>query len=340
MKTLNKALFTIVLLFTAIPSFAQNDDAKNLVKQGIALHDEGKYPEAIAKYQQAIKLDPANSMAQYELAYSLAASGKQKDAIPYLEKLVKIEPKSGAAFDLLGNIYDDDNQADKAIDYYKKGIAGDPEYQRLHYNLAITYLRQKKYVEAEEAAVNAIKLDTKHASSQQVYAIATYRQNKRANSLLAWCSFLMLEPQSKRSSEGYQYIHDLLTSGIAKTGEKATSITMSLGGDSGADDLMFKMAVLAATTDKKNLSATDSLSLQLSEVFKIANEIKGGKDQSFFKNFYADYFKKLAASSHMPAFARIVNLTANSEKNLAWFKENPTAINELETWINTTERKL
>jgi hypothetical protein len=40
MKTLHKTLFAIILLFIAISSFAQTEDAKNLVKQGIALHDE------------------------------------------------------------------------------------------------------------------------------------------------------------------------------------------------------------------------------------------------------------------------------------------------------------
>jgi lipopolysaccharide biosynthesis regulator YciM len=272
------------------------------------------------------------------LAYSLAASGKQKEAIPYLEKLIKMEPKSGAAFDLLGNIYDDDNQADKAVDYYKKGITGDPEYQRLHYNLAITYLRQKKYAEAEEAAINAIKLDPKHASSQRAYAIATYNEKKRSNSILAWCGFLLLEPQSQRSGEAYQYIKSILNYGIKKTGENAVSLTVSdIAQNPG--NLLLQTSILSATLDKKNLSAQDSLSLQLASVFKAAVEYADNKNQTFFKGFYADYFKKLATSNHMPAFTRIIDFTANSEKNLAWFKENPTAISELETWINTTERK-
>ena len=67
----------------------------------------------------------------------------------------------------------------KAIEYYLRGIEGDPEYQRLYFNVAITYYRTGKYAESEKYAVDAIKLDPKHSSSQRVYALATYAQHKR-----------------------------------------------------------------------------------------------------------------------------------------------------------------
>jgi tetratricopeptide (TPR) repeat protein len=93
-------------------------------------------------------------------------------------------------YNLLGNIYDDDNQTDKALGYYQKGIQLDPEYQRLHFNLGITNYRIGKYAEAESNAMQAIKLEANHASSLRLYAMATNKLNKPGRAILGWCSFL------------------------------------------------------------------------------------------------------------------------------------------------------
>jgi tetratricopeptide (TPR) repeat protein len=43
------------------------------IEAGIKLHDAGKFDEAIAKYEEVLRLSPANMTALYELAYSFAA---------------------------------------------------------------------------------------------------------------------------------------------------------------------------------------------------------------------------------------------------------------------------
>lgn len=340
MKTLPKILLIFFLLLFSVNVFGQSsNDASALVKQGVALNDEGKYKEAIDKYKEALKLDPNFLLADYELSYTLFASGRGKEAFPYLEKATsENSPYRAQAYDLLGSIYDDDNQPDKAIEYYKEGIKADTQYQRLHFNLGISYLRKKMYAEAELCAIDAIKLDPKHASSQRVYAIATYYQKKRASSLLAWCSFLLLEPQTKRSGEAYLYVQNILNYGIKKTGEKSITISISPS-ESGSNELIMPIAVLGATSDKKNLTAIDSLQLQLTSVFKILGETEQNKTQTFYSTFFAKYFENLANSAHMPAFARLVSLSAYKERNLKWFKENDTQLTALNNWVEAMERK-
>jgi tetratricopeptide (TPR) repeat protein len=339
MKTLYiLSLFIITLCFSSIAFGQSKEDAKKLVKQGITLHDEGKYVEAIQKYQEAIKIDPENSLAFYEMSYTLFTSGRGKEALPYLEKVLKLDPNSGGAYDMLGSIYDDDNQVERAMDYYMKGIKADPEYQRLHFNVAITYYKLGKYAEAEASATNAIKLDPKHASSQRIYAMATNKQNKLGCSLLAWCSFLLIEPQTKRSTEAMAYVKAIVNKGIKVTGEKSVTLTIDEK-DLNSPNFSMSTAVLAATLDKKGLSSVDSLTFQLTSLFAVAHSITGDKDQPFVSKYFSDYFAALGKSGNMPTFVRFMSISAYTDENKKWFAEHDKELRALDNWVTSTKRE-
>jgi len=53
---------------------APTANQKALLAQGVVLHDAGKFDGAIDKYEEVLKLSPANMTALYELAYSFAAN--------------------------------------------------------------------------------------------------------------------------------------------------------------------------------------------------------------------------------------------------------------------------
>ncbi len=327
------------LTCVTLPAFCQDKAAaKALIHQGIALNDSGKYAEAVAKYKQALQADTGNVQAEYEMSYTLAASGKSDEALPFLEKVIRTNTYA-EAYDLIASIYDDKNDFDRATAYYKQGIAAFPDYQRLRFNIGISYLRQKKYADAEEAAIKAIQLDPKHASSQRLYALAAYGEDKRGVSLLAWCSFLLLEPQSKRSPEAFQYLEKIINYGIKQTDAKSVSINISSAGIDDGTNLMMPIAVIAATADKKGLSKIDTLALQLQSLFQISAGFAGKKNDAFYKNFFSDYFKALAASGNVPAFARFISVSIYPEDNIKWLKENPDKLNALYGWVTTTKRQ-
>jgi tetratricopeptide (TPR) repeat protein len=306
-----------------------------LIEQGIALNDSGKYSEATDKYYEALKIDPANLRAKYELAFTLSNSGKPDEAIPYLEK-VAASNTIAAAYDLLGSIYDDKKDSEKAIAYYKLGLIAFPNYERLHFNLGISYLRLKKYPEAEAEGIGALKLDPNHASAHRLYALAMEDQGKRAQSLLAWCNFLLLEPQTKRSAEALANLKYIVNYGISKKDSKNINISISPK-DTDTYNLTLPMAVLASTLDKKNLTPVDSLNLQLSTAMQIIGEQSASRGD-FFSVYYAKYFDKLAKSDNMQAFTHYISLTAYKDEDVAWFKTHEKELNDLQAWTKDTKR--
>ncbi|MDB4924688.1 tetratricopeptide repeat protein [Mucilaginibacter sp.] len=269
------------------------------------------------------KPDADDPAANYKTALSLINANKGKEGIPYLEKVIKTSSAyTAAAYSLLGGVYDNDHQPEKAIAAYKDGLKAYPQDQSLHYNLGLAYFRGKQYGNAETEAIEAIKLDPKHANSQRMYALVTFHQNKRVNALLGFCSFLLLEPNTQRSAEAFTNMQSILKGGTLK--EDGTGI---LAADDIKERAILNAGLTAITTSAqaKKLIGTALLEYELKAIFTLAGQNADKKiDKTFFDKFYAAYFYKLAQSGNMPAFTKLV---ANKEMGAG-----------LMEWVKVTER--
>lgn len=72
---------------------------------GLTYAERGQFQEALASYQEALKLDPRDMIAKHEMATVLMDMGRPKDAIPMLREVVKAEPDNLDAWVDLGNCY-------------------------------------------------------------------------------------------------------------------------------------------------------------------------------------------------------------------------------------------
>ena len=54
---MRNGLIILFLLFTTLTIYSQPSSEK-LIRQGVALHDKGRYKEAIACYEEAPKVNP------------------------------------------------------------------------------------------------------------------------------------------------------------------------------------------------------------------------------------------------------------------------------------------
>lgn len=333
MDLIQKLKLVIPFLLFSVAVYAQGADVSVLIKEGIELNNAHNYTAAIEKYKQALTAEPENVQANYQMAFSLFSSGKGMDGVPYLNKVIKTSNNfTGPAYELLGSIYDAAKQPQQAIDAYKAGIKIKPDYQPLYFNIGLAYFRAGKYADAELAAIEAIKLDPKHANSQRLYGLVTFHQNKRAPALLALCNFLLLEPDGPRSAEAYTNMQSILKGGVLKTEGKTDVANAALN----------KALVGAAATadNRRYASPADLLAAQLKVIFIAIGQLsekQSGND--FFRSYYATFFYKLAQTEHIPAFARLMDLSANKAADNQWLQQNEDKRKALGDWVGTTERK-
>ncbi|MBE9583999.1 tetratricopeptide repeat protein [Mucilaginibacter sp. JRF] len=312
-----KHLIIAVLLIADLSCFAQ--DARTLIKEGSELADKKQYTNAIEKYKAALTLEPNNSTANYQMAFSLNAAGKAKEAIPYAQKVTTSDASAAvisSAYSLMGNIYDKSAQPKPAIDNYLQAIKTDSANYKLHYNLALVYFRARQYAQAEKSALKVLAHEPKHTGSIRLYALVTFHQNKRAPALLALCYFLSLDPDGASSAEAYGNLQSILKGGSLKIapGEKPPVI------DAQTRELNQAIVTAVSTVDKGKQAPAALLSKQLSAVFTNIGGItqKRSTDAPFF-NHLATHYAQLAQSNRMPAFANYISQSVDKAA-AAWVK--------------------
>lgn len=182
---------------------------------GIVCIEMDLHQEAYVSLKKAVNLDPDN--AYYNYAFGAVASQRDdpREAIPYFKKYCALRPSDprgplslGAAYyyshDLetsrnellkvagvkvtagganyfLGRIaYDDDNLPD-AAQYLTTAIRDDPDYADAYAALGGVYLNQKKYGNAEESLLRALKIDpTNYLANLNLTVLYQRTKDKRA----------------------------------------------------------------------------------------------------------------------------------------------------------------
>ena len=81
------------------------DEARAIYKQGFAQFAEGQVDGAVAKYREALSLDPGLALAWNALSMALRQQGELEGAIEAALKLVEIEPDDPLSHTNLSILY-------------------------------------------------------------------------------------------------------------------------------------------------------------------------------------------------------------------------------------------
>lgn len=108
--------------------------------KGFFLEKDNKLKEAMAEYNNALRLDPAYSEAYVKAGHIYEKTGDVKQAINFYQKGIDTDPKNAVAYYDLGRIYEDAlSQHAKAISLIETAIAADPKNGAWYYLLGKAY---------------------------------------------------------------------------------------------------------------------------------------------------------------------------------------------------------
>jgi len=99
---------------------------------GTALTYQGHYSQALAKFQEAIKLDPNYASAYRNMGITYYYMSKFQDSVAAEQRAIALNPNSPEAFFFIAQSYDKGNNRGQAISYYNqflKLVVGQDQYK-------------------------------------------------------------------------------------------------------------------------------------------------------------------------------------------------------------------
>ncbi|MCB2407891.1 tetratricopeptide repeat protein [Hymenobacter lucidus] len=333
------------LSFGAAAQSAANEDVKALIRQGVVLHDAGKYDEAVLRYKQALKLEPDNATAQYELAMTYGNLGRHEEVVEICKKLLKNEGANDNVYITYGTALDDLKKPQEAIRIYQAGLKKFPESGLLYYNLGVTQASQQRYDEAIGSMQQAARKNPRHASAHRMLALLMAQQNRVA-SVFSLVRFLQLEPQGKRAAGGLEMLDKLMGKGVTKTGENAVTLSMTpamlkqVNGKKNqpdnfgrADMLLTMDSALDYDEKNKDKSTTERLSEKLTSLFEGLEEQKLEGHPGFAWNYYVPYFLTLKKAGYLPTLVHLIQAARpDAPECQQWLEQHPSEVKELQEW--------
>ena len=216
------------------PSYA--DPYYNL---GTALAKQGQTAEAIRQFQEYIQRRPNDADGHYDLATAFYNEGQLDEAISQYREAIRLKPDHADAYINLGIALGRKGQLDEAIQQFREVIRLKPDFAKVHNNLGIALLNKGQIDEAIQQFRDAIRLDPQNASAYNNLGIAFDREGKTIEAISQYQQAIRLAP-------GYADAYNNLGADLAAKGrfdEAIASYRQAIQIDPNRPDIVFRLGM-------------------------------------------------------------------------------------------------
>ncbi len=336
----------------AKPSTPAQDEA---IRKGAALHDQGKFADAIAVYEGVLKENADNMLALYELAYSQLELKEYASALASATRGLGYQSEQLPMFyDLIGSAHDLMGEPQKAIDAYNRGIAAVPTASMLYYNKGVTELESlNNRVAARASFERAITVEPMQAPAHLMLGQIFQQDGYPVPGFFAFSMSLILEPGGPQALRSYGFLRTVLRGGLSNDPNAPQNQAVARG--------MRPVAPAAPRkTDEGDFSAPESqlagshqrLLQQLDsgtlEASALVQQVDGlltqlaardlSKDRATFSGrHYLPFFVELKKRGYVEAFVNWAIQRSPVEGPRLWLQANQPKAKEFLDWVNHYE---
>jgi Tfp pilus assembly protein PilF len=134
------------------------------VQKGLAAHTAGDVEGALKHYEAALKADPKNTYALYNIGLIAQNKGDNTEAEKRYREVLAIDPSFTSALFNLAIVRTAGGDTAEAITLYRKVIAIEPNNANAHLNLGFALIDSGKKAEGDAELKKAVQLDPKLAA--------------------------------------------------------------------------------------------------------------------------------------------------------------------------------
>ena len=274
-KFARRCLAVAVIFCLLLGCSRRDDDHYN--RLGVNYLNNGQNNYAIDALKKAVKLNPSNAEAHFNLGRAYKRGGMDDKAKAEFSISTRISPEifnecvekysekidyelsETRNYSELGSAYAEKGMINDAIDAYRRLIEMEPENARAHYSLGTLYSKRRMYDEAVDEFWMAVDIDPDMSEAHYNLGLAYYRQDMFEKAIAEYKAALKLLPETqtkKRSGVHYKL-------GMAYEGSK-----------------MFKDAISELNKAVELMPKDSRIRQQLSVVYKKAGLYKKAERES------------------------------------------------------------
>ena len=170
---------------------------------GIQLLHSGRGDEAIAQFEEALRLDPNYAEGHYNLANALMRGGRLDEARAHYERALQLIPRYAGAHGNFAMLLLQLGQYDEAIAHMKEAIKIDPSSAGRRTRLAETLLRLGRSDEANAEFEAALAIDPKSIETHYKIALSLLRAGRTSEALAHLQRMVEINPNNAAAHNNY-----------------------------------------------------------------------------------------------------------------------------------------
>jgi tetratricopeptide (TPR) repeat protein/SAM-dependent methyltransferase len=237
---------------------ASGNLAVTLIDEGNALEEQGRFAEAMARYDAAVQADPrcarahlnrgnillaGSQLEEARSAYQLAIAcdpqyaaahfnlgnlnyraGEYEGALGNYQAAIVIRPDFADAFVAMANALDSLGRTAEAVESYVRALAIHPDYAEVHFNLGMLATTQGRNDEAARSLRRAVEIKPDFAQAHRSLGIVLTRLEQFDAAEASHRRALAIEPES----EGILYELAMILRALGKPAEALQLIMPAL----------------------------------------------------------------------------------------------------------------
>jgi len=161
----------IILSSTAAVGSVRGSSAIKLISKGNEHYRNGKLGAAIKCYNQAIQLEPGNSVAWNNKGLILAIAGQYEEALVAHSKALEIDPGYVDAISNMGMAYTKLDKYDEALTQYNLALKKRPDHEIAWNNKGNLLAKMERHEDAMECYEKALKINPKYHAAMNNKAV-------------------------------------------------------------------------------------------------------------------------------------------------------------------------
>jgi tetratricopeptide (TPR) repeat protein len=195
-----------------MPDYADAHD--NL---GNTLKEAGRVGEAKKHYELSLQINPENADAHNNLGNVFVLEGKVSEAIAHYEQSLRINPENADAHNNWGNVLLQEGKPSEAMGHYERAVQIKPDYAEAHYNLGVALGQVGRGQEAKEHYEQALQLDPENADAHNNLGNILLQEGKLNEAVAHFEQALRIKP-------GFALAHNGLGVALVRLGRVQEAI--------------------------------------------------------------------------------------------------------------------